>query len=165
MEPSSINEGDAFAEDLDADSLALIELVEALEEGARQAGHGVSDRRRRTSKTCGPCATRSTTSSRSWAEALVASTVADALQERLGHQFADPDLLRQALHRSWCAEHEGENRTSAWSSSAMPSRAGRHRPPLSTFPRAGRGRARQGPGGDRERPPRSPTWVGPGARR
>ncbi len=28
IEPSAINEGDAFAEDLDADSLALIELVE-----------------------------------------------------------------------------------------------------------------------------------------
>ena len=32
IEPSEINEGDAFAEDLDADSLALIELVEAIEE-------------------------------------------------------------------------------------------------------------------------------------
>ena len=32
VEPSSINEGDSFRDDLDADSLALIELVEALEE-------------------------------------------------------------------------------------------------------------------------------------
>jgi acyl carrier protein len=32
IEPGSINEGDSFAEDLDADSLALIELVEGLEE-------------------------------------------------------------------------------------------------------------------------------------
>ena len=32
VEPSSINEGDSFADDLDADSLALIELVEAIEE-------------------------------------------------------------------------------------------------------------------------------------
>jgi acyl carrier protein len=31
-EPTAINEGDSFADDLDADSLALIELVEALEE-------------------------------------------------------------------------------------------------------------------------------------
>ena len=31
-DPSSINEGDSFREDLDADSLALIELVEAIEE-------------------------------------------------------------------------------------------------------------------------------------
>jgi len=32
IEPTAINEGDSFADDLDADSLALIELVEALEE-------------------------------------------------------------------------------------------------------------------------------------
>ncbi len=32
IEPSDIGEGDSFANDLDADSLALIELVEALEE-------------------------------------------------------------------------------------------------------------------------------------
>ena len=32
IEPTEISEGDAFAEDLDADSLALIELVEAIEE-------------------------------------------------------------------------------------------------------------------------------------
>lgn len=31
-----------------------------------------------------------------------------ALEERLGHCFADESLLRQALrHRSWCAEHPG----------------------------------------------------------
>jgi ribonuclease III len=34
------------------------------------------------------------------------STHAD-LAERLGHEFADPGLLAEALtHRSWCAEHE-----------------------------------------------------------
>ena len=32
IEPSAINEGDSFVDDLDADSLALIELVEAIEE-------------------------------------------------------------------------------------------------------------------------------------
>ena len=32
VEPSSIQEGDSFRDDLDADSLALIELVEAIEE-------------------------------------------------------------------------------------------------------------------------------------
>jgi acyl carrier protein len=32
IDPSSIGEGSSFADDLDADSLALIELVEALEE-------------------------------------------------------------------------------------------------------------------------------------
>ena len=32
IEPATISEGQSFADDLDADSLALIELVEALEE-------------------------------------------------------------------------------------------------------------------------------------
>ena len=32
IEPGTISEGQSFADDLDADSLALIELVEALEE-------------------------------------------------------------------------------------------------------------------------------------
>ena len=32
IEPGAISEGQSFADDLDADSLALIELVEALEE-------------------------------------------------------------------------------------------------------------------------------------
>lgn len=35
-------------------------------------------------------------------------TVRDALQERLGHHFNDPQLLDLALrHRSWCAENGG----------------------------------------------------------
>ncbi len=45
IEPASINEGDSFADDLDADSLALIELVEALEEelGERSVGFRIDD--------------------------------------------------------------------------------------------------------------------------
>ncbi|MEM9466631.1 MAG: acyl carrier protein [Actinomycetota bacterium] len=45
IEPSGINEGDAFAEDLDADSLALIELVEAIEEelAERAVGFRIED--------------------------------------------------------------------------------------------------------------------------
>ena len=45
IEPSSISEGQALAEDLDADSLALIELVEALEEelGERSIGFRIED--------------------------------------------------------------------------------------------------------------------------
>ena len=45
IEPSTIGEGDAFADDLDADSLALIELVEALEEelGERSVGFRIDD--------------------------------------------------------------------------------------------------------------------------
>ena len=45
IEPGTINEGDSFADDLDADSLALIELVEALEEelGERSVGFRIDD--------------------------------------------------------------------------------------------------------------------------
>ena len=45
IEPSTINEGDAFADDLDADSLALIELVEGLEEemAERSTGFRIED--------------------------------------------------------------------------------------------------------------------------
>ena len=45
IEPDSIKEGDSFVDDLDADSLALIELVEALEEeiGERTVGFRIED--------------------------------------------------------------------------------------------------------------------------
>ena len=45
VEPSTIRESASFAEDLDADSLALIELVEALEEelGERSVGFRIED--------------------------------------------------------------------------------------------------------------------------
>ena len=45
IDPSSIHEGDSFADDLEADSLALIELVEALEEelGERTVGFHFAD--------------------------------------------------------------------------------------------------------------------------
>jgi acyl carrier protein len=45
IDPGTINEGDSFADDLDADSLALIELVEALEEelGERSVGFRIED--------------------------------------------------------------------------------------------------------------------------
>ncbi len=38
IEPGSIGEGDSFQDDLDADSLALIELVEAIEEELGERG-------------------------------------------------------------------------------------------------------------------------------
>jgi acyl carrier protein len=67
IEPSSINEGDS-ADDLDADSLALIELVEALEEelGERSVGFRIEDEDPRISRLSGM---RSTTSPRSWGSA------------------------------------------------------------------------------------------------
>ncbi len=45
MEPGTITEGQSFVDDLDADSLALIELVEALEEqlGDRIEGFRIED--------------------------------------------------------------------------------------------------------------------------
>ena len=45
IEPDAIAEGDSFVDDLDADSLALIELVEALEEeiGERSVGFRIED--------------------------------------------------------------------------------------------------------------------------
>ena len=45
VDPSTINEGDSFADDLDADSLALIELVEPLEEelSERSVGFRIDD--------------------------------------------------------------------------------------------------------------------------
>ena len=45
IDPSGITEGASFADDLDADSLALIELVEALEEevGERTVGFRIDD--------------------------------------------------------------------------------------------------------------------------
>jgi acyl carrier protein len=45
VEPASIHEGDSFTDDLDADSLALIELAEALEEelGERSVGFRIED--------------------------------------------------------------------------------------------------------------------------
>jgi acyl carrier protein len=45
IDPSSISEGNSFTDDLEADSLALIELVEALEEevGERTVGFRIDD--------------------------------------------------------------------------------------------------------------------------
>jgi acyl carrier protein len=45
IEPSAITEGQSFTDDLDADSLALIELVEALEEefADRSVGFRIED--------------------------------------------------------------------------------------------------------------------------
>lgn len=45
VEPATIQEGDSFTDDLEADSLALIELAEALEEevGERTVGFRIED--------------------------------------------------------------------------------------------------------------------------
>jgi acyl carrier protein len=53
--PETINESSSFTEDLDADSLALIELVEALEEelGERSVGFRINDEDLEDLKTVG----------------------------------------------------------------------------------------------------------------
>ena len=45
IEPDTVTEGASFSDDLDADSLALIELVEAIEEevGERTVGFRIED--------------------------------------------------------------------------------------------------------------------------
>ncbi len=45
IDPDTVKEGDSFAEDLHADSLAMIELVESLEEelSERSAGFHIDD--------------------------------------------------------------------------------------------------------------------------
>lgn len=45
IEPSEVNEGDSFQDDLEADSLALVELVEQLEEelSERTVGFRIDD--------------------------------------------------------------------------------------------------------------------------
>ena len=59
--PDGITEDVDVHEDLDADSLALIELVEALEEELSNAGRRLPHRRRGPRGPQAPCATRSTT--------------------------------------------------------------------------------------------------------
>jgi acyl carrier protein len=53
--PETIQEGSSFTDDLDADSLALIELVEALEEelGERTVGFRINDEDLEDLKTVG----------------------------------------------------------------------------------------------------------------
>ena len=60
--PRSISEGQSFADDLDADSLALIELVEALEEELGERTRRLPHRRRGPRGPEDACATPSTTS-------------------------------------------------------------------------------------------------------
>ena len=55
IDPTTITEGASFTDDLDADSLALIELVEALEEelGERSVGFRIDDEDLEDLKTVG----------------------------------------------------------------------------------------------------------------
>ena len=61
IEPATISEGQSFVDDLDADSLALIELVEALEEELGERTVGLPHRGRGPRRPEDACATPSTT--------------------------------------------------------------------------------------------------------
>src|SRR5207342_3880082 len=65
IEPATISEGQSFVDDLDADSLALIELVEALEEdlSERSVGFRIEDEDLVDLKTVRDASTTSTTAS------------------------------------------------------------------------------------------------------
>ena len=150
IEPAPINEGDSFADDLDADSLALIELVEALEEelGERTVGFRIEDEDLEDLKTV-----------RDAVDYVVAQLGLSALRrrrsrstdlhERLGYPFADPELL--ATSRSPTGPGAPSTRatspTSASSSSATPcsgwsspTTSSRRTPtcPRASWPRSGR---------------------------
>ncbi len=104
IEPSTISEGQSFVDDLDADSLALIELVEALEEelSERTVGFRIDDEDLADLKTVRDAVDYVHDTDPGGRLTL------DALAARIGYEFADPELLARAMaHRSWCAEHPG----------------------------------------------------------
>ena len=101
--PGTIDEGDSFAEDLHADSLALIELVEAIEEELASAALG-SESRTKTSKISRPCVMPSTTSSPG--SEPIDVDPRDSLCASSATPSPMPRSLELALrHRSWCAEN------------------------------------------------------------
>ena len=149
IEPSTITEGDSFADDLEADSLALIELVEALEEelGERTVGFRIDDEDLEDLKTVRDAVDYVV--ARLWADRSCTPTTSTRLAERLGYPFPDPDLLALAVtHRSWCAEHAGPRvERAARVPRRRRARPGRHRPhlptrsptcPRASWPRSGR---------------------------
>ena len=125
-DPSSITEAPRSPRTSNADSLALIELVEALEEelGERTVGFRIDDEDLEDLRTVRDAVDYVVAKLGGSRRAGVPSGAgarpgaADGLADRLGHRFADPSLLHQALsHRSWCAEQEGGRRPTSGSSS------------------------------------------------
>ena len=104
IEPGTISEGQSFVDDLDADSLALIELVEALEEEVSDRSVGLPDRRRGPRRPEDGARRRRLRPRQDQGGRLTF----DVLAARIGYEFADPELLARSMaHRSWCAEHPG----------------------------------------------------------
>ena len=103
IDPSTISEGQSFVDDLDADSLALIELVEALEEelAERTVGFRIEDEDLEDLKTV-----------RDAVDYVHARVGLSAPSVDLDALAAAPRLrLRRSVaaaprhgHRSWCAE-------------------------------------------------------------
>ena len=95
----------SFADDLDADSLALIELVEALEEELGERTVGLHARRRRPRRPPHRRATRSTTSCTG--SARERSRPEEPHERRRSRGAADPDLdARLQLALGWTfADH------------------------------------------------------------
>ncbi len=112
IDPSTIKEGDSFVDDLDADSLALIELVEALEEelGERTVGFHIDDEDLADLKTVRDAVDYVVGRLGGLTVELLPVTGLAALNERLGRPVADETALAAALaHRSWCAENPGHD--------------------------------------------------------
>ena len=113
IDPGDINEGDSFADDLEADSLALIELVEALEEELGERTRRVPHRRRGPRGPEDASATPSTTSSAELADGRPSRR---RRRSRGSTSSTSGSVARSATtatwplalaHRSWCAEHAG----------------------------------------------------------
>ncbi|HYF46815.1 MAG TPA: ribonuclease III, partial [Acidimicrobiales bacterium] len=81
----------------------LRRLAEVAREGADQLGGRPADVPEATTEPPEPDRPERTT-----AKVVAADPTVSALAARIGHEFADPGLLIEALtHRSWCAEHDG----------------------------------------------------------
>ena len=106
IEPTAISEGQSFVDDLDADSLALIELVEALEEELSERIVGLPHRGRGPRRPEDRARRRRL---RARQRDPGGRLTLDALERaRLGYSSPTPALLSRAMaHRSWCAEHPG----------------------------------------------------------
>ena len=82
---------------------ALRRLADVAREGADQLGGGPADVPAETSEAPEPVRPE-----RTRPKVVAADPAVSALAARIGHEFADPGLLIEALtHRSWCAEHDG----------------------------------------------------------
>ena len=114
IEPGTISEGQSFVDDLDADSLALIELVEALEEelGERTVGFRIEDEDLEDLKTVRDAVDYvfdrvkgELTSPRS-----ERSRPYSTQRPRLHVRATRSCCAARMAHRSWCAEDRGDRR-------------------------------------------------------